>query len=96
MRALQVVESHGFPLLLCKLIGGEVSNSAKYIIAALLALNLWFAMAIIRIENQRYALSLGMCPTDTPEHLLNHFNCIEKVETRTNPVFHLIYGLGIL
>lgn len=73
-----------------------MSRAAVATIAVLVVLNLWFGATIVRIENERYALSLDMCPGNTPERLLHQHECLAKVQTRTSPVYHLLYGLGLL
>lgn len=73
-----------------------MSKRTVAIIAALAALNVWFGAAIVRLENQRYALSLGMCSGATPVELLRQHECLANVTTRTGPLAHLIYGLRIL
>lgn len=73
-----------------------MNKTAIAIIAALLALNVWFGEAIVRLENQRYALSLDMCSGSTPEKLRSQHDCLVTVQTRTSPLWHLLYGLRIL
>ncbi|MDX0506249.1 hypothetical protein GOD80_25860 [Sinorhizobium medicae] len=58
----------------------------NFIIAMLVVLLVWLAAALVRVENERYALLLQMCPRQ---------NC-DGVETRTSWIWHLIYGLGIM
>lgn len=73
-----------------------MNKAAIMIIASLLAVNLWFGAAIVRLENQRYALVLDMCSGRTPEKLLRQHDCLANVQTRTSPIYHLLYGLRIL
>lgn len=47
------------------------------------------AAALARVENQRYAMQLGMCK-DIPGW--NH-KCLDAVETRTSWLWHLYYGI---
>lgn len=51
---------------------------------------LWLGSALVRVENERYALMIGMCRTE-----IGHADiaCLQKVETRTNPIWHLFYAL---
>jgi hypothetical protein len=66
-------------------------------IIALLAMLLWFGSAIIRLERYHYASMLGMCDQHAGLAALpERDRCIERTETRTSPVYHLIYGLGLL
>lgn len=69
------------------------------IIAALAGVVLWFGLTIIRLENERYALSLDMCGTLKPEDLSKlseREDCLRSVETRTGAVYHLLYGLKVI
>lgn len=69
----------------------------KNLIIAVLSLALlWFGASLIRVENQRYALELEMCGTLSPENSVKRFECLETIETRTGPFYHLLYGLGVL
>jgi hypothetical protein len=66
-------------------------------IIALLAMLLWFGSAIIRLERYHYASMLGMCDQHKGlAALAERDRCIERTETRTSPVYHLAYGLGLL
>lgn len=73
-----------------------MSRTALAVITLLVALNLWFGAAIVRLENQRYALSLDMCAGTTPAKLIRQHDCLARVQARTSPIYHLLYGLGIL
>ena len=62
------------------------------LIVALTAALVLTGWRLIEIENQRYALLLGMChqqDSATPYD----FECLEKVETRTSWIEHLYFGL---
>ena len=61
------------------------------IVLLLLAL-LFIADRLVRIENQRYALFVGMCPV-TPTDPAKQWDCLSKVQTRTSWLGHLYYGL---
>ncbi|ODP36192.1 hypothetical protein [Sphingomonas turrisvirgatae] len=66
-------------------------------IAILLALLLWFGSAIIRLERYRYAAMLGMCDRHSGElRRAKREQCLENTETRTNPLWHLAYGLRLI
>jgi hypothetical protein len=52
---------------------------------------LWLSAALVRTENQRYALTVGMC-WDRKLGLPD-LACLEKVETRTGWYWHLFYAL---
>lgn len=73
-----------------------MSKAAVTIICTLLVINFWFAARIVHIENQRYALSLGLCSGDATEALRRQADCLEAAETRTSPIYHLVYALGLL
>lgn len=62
------------------------------LVAAVL-LVLWLATALVRVENQRYALSLGMCQ-DTVSGVGSDYKCLAAVETRTAWYWHLFYALS--
>lgn len=59
------------------------------IIIALLVLVIWFGAVIVRIENERYALSIGACgPTPATE-----LPDCARFPTRTHWWWHLYYAL---
>ena len=69
------------------------------LILFLAALLVWFGLSLARVENQRYALWLGTCPqhdSAQPETLANREECLAEAQTRTNPLYNVAYGLGIL
>ncbi len=74
-------------------------NTEKVIIIVLLVLLVWFATAIIRLENYHYAVQVGMCSnsnqTDEFHKGMELDDCLNKTETRTSGIWHLMYGLGI-
>lgn len=55
---------------------------------------IWLAASLVRVENQRYALSLGMCIDPTLK--VADQACLSKVETRTSWLWQLLYGLRVL
>lgn len=57
----------------------------------LLALVIWLAASLVRVENQRYALRIGMC--EGPVTSQKFYDCIETVQTRTGWWWHLFYAL---
>ena len=71
----------------------------KNIIIALLALLLvWFGAVLARVENERYALSLGMCPHYKVNGVeLPGYDC-QGVETRIQPswLWHILYATRLL
>ena len=65
-------------------------------IVVLALLLLWFGSAIVRLENQNYAMRVGMCGAHDPidiQNVLDRTRCLETVETRTSPLWHLYYAL---
>ena len=70
----------------------NVINRDRMIILVLLALLLYFGATIVRLENYHYAVQVGFC---ADVNVTERDDCLNKIETRTNPFWHLIYGLGI-
>jgi len=68
-------------------------NKEKIIIVILLILLIWFGLVIIRLENYHYAVQVGFC---MDKDLTQRDSCLKEKETRTNPLWHLLYGLQIL
>ena len=64
-----------------------------FIIVVLLSLLIWFGSAIVKLENYHYAVQVGFC---IDMGLEERDACLKNQETRTNPLWHLLYGLGIL
>ena len=68
------------------------SNTWKLLSAVLAVLLLCVCASLVRVENQRYALTLGMCaprpPIPVPDLV-----CLERVETRTGWWWHLYYAM---
>lgn len=60
--------------------------------ALLAALLLWTCSALVRVENQLYALQVGMCPAIAPLPVPD-LKCLEMVETRTGWWWHLYHAL---
>ena len=63
----------------------------KVALVSLLVLVVWLATALVKAENQRYALTTGLC-VDKTMHMAD-LACLAKVETRTAWYWHLYYGL---
>lgn len=57
-------------------------------IAILVATLLLTGHALVRTENQRYALLVGMCSDQ-----IMKISCLERIETRTGWWWHLYYAL---
>lgn len=69
------------------------------IIAVLIAALAWTGAAVVRLESYRYANFLGACSQYNiadPAQRIARETCLEKQETRTSGLWHLLYGLHIL
>ena len=66
------------------------SRRKELVILCLLAVIAFMAYRITMIENQRYALAVGMCRDAAPLRLIE---CLETTQTRTSPLWHLYYAL---
>lgn len=51
----------------------------------------WLSAALVRVENERYALLIGMCREATTGYVSG--DCLAKVQTRTGWYWHLFYAL---
>jgi hypothetical protein len=72
-------------------------NKEKIIIILLLILLAWFGSAIVRLENYHYASQISLCDEFLGlDNLIKKDNCFDEKETRTNPFWHLLYGLKII
>ena len=65
-----------------------------FLIVVLFGLLVWTLITLADVENQRYALSIGLCPNSSAGK--EYLECINSVETRTNPIWHVVYALGML
>lgn len=63
----------------------------RVVIVVLLAALVWFAATLVRVENQRYALQVGMCRD--AQGPLADTKCLKSVQTRTAWWWHLFYAL---
>lgn len=50
---------------------------------------IWLATALVRVENERYALLVGLCRQ--AEYV--DFKCLKTAQTRTAWYWHLYYAL---
>ena len=69
-----------------------MKNRSSLIVAIILIA--WLTTALVRVENQRYAMSIGMCQLKDP--LLWDIECLSKVETRTSWLWHVVFALKLL
>jgi hypothetical protein len=60
------------------------------LVAAILLI-VWLSASLVRAENERYALLIGMCRD--PVTLYVSGECLAKIETRTAWYWHLFYAL---
>jgi len=60
------------------------------LIAAVLMI-VWLSVALVRVENERYAMQVGMCWDEKLK--LPDLVCVRKAETRTAWYWHLFYAL---
>lgn len=67
------------------LLKGALTSSALLLI--------WLASALVRVENERYALFLGMCRSVSVVGIQVDFACLAEVETRTSWLWHLYWAL---
>lgn len=68
------------------------SSASTVLVVILLALLMWFGAALARVENERYALQMGLCSSN-PANTLALFDCLKKAETRTGWWWHIFYAL---
>ncbi|MBC7435446.1 MAG: hypothetical protein H7332_05195 [Bdellovibrionales bacterium] len=59
------------------------------VVAVLLVV--WLSAALVRVENERYAMQVGMCWN--VQLKLPDSACLQKVETRTGWWWHLLYAI---
>lgn len=62
------------------------------LIVCLSAALFYCCQRLVEVENQRYALLLGMCQRQDLI-VLHDLGCLAKVETRTSWTWNLYYGL---
>jgi hypothetical protein len=72
-----------------------MNTTARWTILLLAGLVIWFAFTIIRLENYRYAASLGMCAEYRPD-LVKVDDCLRSKASRKHPIWHLLYGLRVI
>jgi hypothetical protein len=62
------------------------------LIVALTALLVFVIARLVHVENQRYALILGMCRSEF-HPAVPDIRCLKTVETRTSWAWHVYYAL---
>jgi len=60
-------------------------------LAIAIAIIIWLCVTLVRVENQRYAMQVGMCQNVTLG--LTDLECIKKTQTRNGWWWHLFYAL---
>lgn len=60
-------------------------------IVVLILISAFLADRVVRIENQRDALYVGLCKLD-PANPAQRWNCLENAQTRTSWFWHLYYA----
>jgi hypothetical protein len=71
-----------------------MKKSTLSAITVLIAVIIYLSFHIIRLESYHYAAQIGFC-SDVIE-LVEKDKCLDQTETRTSPIYHLLYGLEIL
>ena len=67
----------------------------KAAIAILMLLLLWMGSALVRVENERYALFTRVChsPLEASSDDAKEWNCLRTAQTRKSWVWHLYFAL---
>jgi len=69
----------------------EHTMNRNIALVAAAVLIVWLSVALVRVENQRYAMAVGMCYDKAKG--LPDLVCVHRVETRTAWWWHLFYAL---
>ena len=70
-----------------------MKNTLLSIIFILIILLIYSFVQIIKLENHHYAVQVGFC---LEVESAKRNKCLNNVKTRSNPIWHLLYGLEIL
>jgi hypothetical protein len=70
--------------------GEKLEQMKNAVIAALVVAVLVLTYRLAEVENQRYALMVGLCSSRTPTPDLK---CLTTVQSRTSIVWHVFYAL---
>ena len=69
----------------------------RALLVMMFGLLVWFSSAIIRLENYHCASQIGMCAEcQGAISLVARDRCLNNQQTRTHPLYHLLYGLRIV
>jgi hypothetical protein len=60
------------------------------LVVSLLAI-VWLCAALVRVENERYALQVGLCRDAATG--MSDSKCLSAIESRTGWWWHLLYAL---
>jgi len=63
------------------------------VIVVLLVAITWLTIALVRVENQRYMMSIGGCPNQLGNGLPPNLDCVRNAQTRTHWWWHVYYAL---
>ena len=73
-----------------------MTKSQWFLVLTVLVI-VWLSASLVRVENQRYAMSIGMCEDKVllaaTQQTSWDYACLSKVETRTSWLWHLFYAL---
>jgi hypothetical protein len=63
----------------------------RVVLSLSLLLNMWLISTLVRVENERYAMQIGMCWNATLK--LPDPTCVKAASTRTGWYWHAFYAL---
>jgi hypothetical protein len=68
----------------------------KGAVVSLIVLTVFLSDRLVRVENQRYALEVGMCPLEINGIRMSgpSPSCLEKVQTRISWFAHLYFAVS--
>ena len=69
---------------------GYKMKKMRWELLAVLIVIVWLSVSLGRVENQRYAMQIGMCKDVVGGW---DYSCLSKVETRTSWLWHIYYAL---
>lgn len=71
----------------------QTTTLLKTSLVGSVAILVWLASALVRVENERYALFLGMCRSHSVLGSQVDFSCLANVQTRTSWLWHLYWAV---
>ena len=69
------------------------------VVLMLVAAVVVLTVAVVRLENYRYANILGVCTQfdiTSPQQRIERERCLEATQARTHWFWHVLYGVGLL